>query len=296
MEVDKGNLSLTQPAKKTSPAKQSPVTPPSQQRSWLSSFWFLGIVVLGGSIGVIAMITQFDGDSKAELIDYEVIGTYPHDTRAFTQGFVYSDGALFESTGRYGESSFRKIEIESGKLLHRLDLPANIFAEGLCRWEGEWLQLTWKAEKILHYDAQTLEPTRESTWSRQGWGLTHDGEQLIISDGTSRLFFVDPTNNEIDRSVDVTEAGSKVDRINELEFINGFLYANVWYKPYVLKIEPKSGKVVGRLDFTDQIKAMNLGDRDAVMNGIAYDPKSKHLWLTGKLWPKVFEIKLKEDP
>ena len=266
--------------------------PPSAQSSVWGSWWFLLGIVCVLSVVVLLGIQQFNVAGAIPEIEYTLVDEHPHDDLAFTQGLVFHEGKLYESTGRYGESTLREIEIETGDTLRRVDIAPDLFAEGLCLWNDEWLQLTWKSNNILHYDRDTLEETRQTSWDRQGWGLTHNGKELIISDGTSRIFFVDPTSNKVVRKFDVMESGRRRDKINELEYIDGYLYANVWYKPYVLKINPANGKVVGKINLTGPIKKMGLKDRAEVCNGIAHDPASKHFYVTGKLWPKVLEIKL----
>ena len=253
----------------------------------------LGLICLVG-IAAFAGLAQLQGTEKGEVIRYKVVAEHPHDELAFTQGLVFYQGKLYESTGRYGESTLREVEIQTGQVLRRVDVAPDIFAEGLCLWDSEWLQLTWKENKVLHYDRETLEATQETTWRRQGWGLTHNGKELIISDGTSRLFFVDPESGKILRDIEVTLEGRRQDRLNELEYVDGYIYANVWYKKHVLKIDPRHGKVVGMIELAEPMRKMGLNDREKTCNGIAYNSETGHFYVTGKLWPKVLEIELEE--
>ncbi len=272
--------------------ESSSLVPPSRQKSFWSSWWFpLGLIRVG-CLGVLAGLSRLQGTEEGQEIRYRVVAEYPHDESAFTQGLVFYQGKLYESTGRYGQSTLREVEPKTGQVLRRVDVDPELFAEGLCLWNHEWRQLTWKEKKVLHYDRDSLEATRETSWGRQGWGLAHNGKELIISDGTSRLFFVDPESGKTIRDVDVTWSGRRQDHINELEYVNGYVYANVWYKNYILKIDPSSGKVVGKIEMAEPMRKMGLNDREKTCNGIAYNSETGHFYITGKLWPKVLEIEL----
>jgi glutamine cyclotransferase len=279
-------------AKKRKRAAADQLAPPSRQKNFWSSWWILLGIVLLSFVTVYAGIRQLDGTEDGIAIRYRVVAEYPHDELAFTQGLVFYRGKLYESTGRYGESTLREVEPQTGKVLRRVDVAPEFFAEGLCLWDNEWLQLTWKEKTILHYDRDSLEATKKTSWGRQGWGLTHNGKELIISDGTSRLFFVDPESGKSLRDVDVTLAGRRQDHLNELEFVDGFIYANVWYKKHILKIDPSDGKVVGMIELDEPMRKMGLRDREKACNGIAYNSETGHFYVTGKLWPKILEIEL----
>lgn len=223
---------------------------------------------------------------------YEVVNTYPHDPNAFTQGLIYLDGFLYESTGLYGESSLRKVVLETGEILQQVDLPPAYFAEGLTAWEDLLVQLTWREETGFIYDQADFILQGQFSYPTEGWGLTHDGERLIMSDGSDALFFLDPETYEITGSVDVAWQGDPVYRLNELEFIWGEVYANVWQTEDIIRINPNSGEVTGWIDMRGILPAEERTPETDVLNGIAYDPEGDRLFITGKLWPLVFEVAL----
>lgn len=221
---------------------------------------------------------------------YEVVRTLPHDPAAFTQGLVFHDGHLYEGTGRRGQSSVRKIDLTSGRVVQRGELPPSLFGEGITILDGQIFQLTWLSGIGLVWDLATLRPLRQFRQVSEGWGLTHDGTHLIQSDGSSRLYFLDPETLELVRDVEVREQGRPVTQINELEYIDGQVFANVWHSEDILRIDPRSGEVRGRIDMSGLL-ATPLSDPEAVLNGIAYDPATGRAWVTGKLWPRLFEIR-----
>jgi glutamine cyclotransferase len=222
---------------------------------------------------------------------YEVVATYPHDPAAFTQGLVYRDGVFFESTGLRGESTLREVRLETGEVLRRRDLARQYFAEGLTLWEDRLVQLTWTAEVGFVWDAGTFEAVRTFGYAGEGWGLTHDGRRLILSDGSEWLRFFNPeTLAEIGR-VRVTDGGRGVRNLNELEFIDGVVYANVWQRDEIAMIDPDSGRVTGWIDLEGLLPEARRRGTD-VLNGIAWDPEGRRLFVTGKLWPDLFEIRL----
>ena len=224
---------------------------------------------------------------------YQVVHVYPHDPNAFTQGLVYVDGHLYESTGLNGRSSLRMEDLTTGKVLQEYNLPPEYFAEGLTDWGSTLVQLTWKAEKAFVYDRFTFSPLKTFSYRGEGWGLTHDETQLIMSDGSSYLRFLDPkTFREIRRIHVVDNAGHGIESLNELEYVRGEIYANVWQTDMIVRISPRTGKVVGWLDLSGIIDKRELGSSDAVLNGIAYDHATNRLFVTGKLWPKLFEIRV----
>lgn len=221
---------------------------------------------------------------------YKIVKTYPHDPEAFTQGLVYYDGFLYEGTGGEGKSSLRKVELSSGKVLQRVDLPAPYFGEGIVIWKDKIIQLTWKSRIGFVYDRSTFRQLRTFTYSRQGWGITHDGKRLIMSDGSSTLYFWDPeTLKEIGR-LDVDDHGRPVPNLNELEYIRGEIYANVWQTDRIARIS-SAGHVTSWIDLAGLLKPEERSRTD-VLNGIAYDPKEGRLLVTGKWWPKLFEIQI----
>lgn len=221
---------------------------------------------------------------------HKIVRTYPHDPDAYTQGLVYSGGFLYESTGREGHSSLRKVELSTGKVLRRVDLPGSYFGEGIVLWKDKIIQLTWQSRIGFVYDRETFKQLRSFTYSREGWGITHDGKRLIMSDGSASLFFWDPeTLKEIGR-LDVSDKGSAVPNLNELEYIRGEIYANVFQTDRIARISPTTGHVLGWIDLTGLLSGSEKSRAD-VLNGIAYDAKQNRLFITGKLWPKLFEIR-----
>jgi glutamine cyclotransferase len=237
------------------------------------------------------LVPQEVATAEPDRFGYEVVRTYPHDPLAFTQGLVYGDGVLFESTGLNGSSSLRRVRLDTGEVLQQQDLPREYFGEGLALWDGSLLQLTWRSGMGFVYDAQSFERVGGFAYAGEGWGLTHDGVQLVLSDGTAWLRFVDPdTLVEIGR-VAVTDRGQPVTQLNELEFVDGRVYANVWLTDRIAIIDPESGRVEGWIDLTGLLPATATGRAD-VLNGIAYDAASDRLFVTGKLWPSLFEVRL----
>jgi glutamine cyclotransferase len=222
---------------------------------------------------------------------YTVVKTYPHDRDAFTQGLQYLDGGLFEGTGLRGRSSIRRVALETGHVLQRRDIPEPYFGEGITIWKSDLYQLTWQSGVAFVYDRATFAPKRQFRYVGEGWGLTHDGTNLIMSDGTPELRFLDPATFAERRRVRVMAGTRPVDNLNELEFVKGEVLANVWQTDNIVRIEPKSGRVLGWIDLSG---LLTPGERAAaeVLNGIAYDAAGDRLFVTGKLWPKLFEIKL----
>jgi glutaminyl-peptide cyclotransferase len=222
---------------------------------------------------------------------YKIVQTYPHDPHAYTQGLVYADGFLYEGTGQYNESSLRKVELSTGKVVQRVELPGAYFGEGIVLWKDKIIQLTWQSRIGFVYDRATFRQLRTFTYSREGWGITHDGKRLIMSDGSSSLFFWDPETLQETGKLDVSDKGSPVTNLNELEYIHGEIYANVYQTDRIARISPKTGSVLGWIDLTGLLPASEKSRAD-VLNGIAYDAKSNRLFVTGKWWPKLFEIRV----
>jgi len=224
---------------------------------------------------------------------YQIVNIWPHDSNAFTQGLILMDGKLLESTGQEGFSSLRRVDLESGRVLKKVDVPVPYFAEGITALNGKIYQLTWQHNIGFIYDAQTFERQGQFTYEGEGWGLATDGQSLILSDGTSRLRFIDPNGFRVTRTITVTDGSQPVRELNELEYVNGEIYANVWHDNRIAMIDPQSGHVKSWIDLTGLMPAGELHDGEAVLNGIAYDQASDKLIVTGKLWPRVFEIKVK---
>ena len=230
--------------------------------------------------------------ASAPVYGYHVVHVYPHDRNAFTQGLIYLDGFLYESTGLEGRSSLRKVKLETGEVLQKTDVPAQYFAEGLTDWKKSLVQLTWKSGVGFVYDLFTFKPQRTFAYGGEGWGLTHDGTQLIQSDGSDSLRFINPeTLREIGRT-EVKDNGTLIDNLNELEYIKGEIYANIWQQDRIVCIAPKTGKVVRWIDMSNLLTDNDRLTPVDVLNGIAYDPIHDRLFVTGKLWPKLFEIKV----
>jgi glutaminyl-peptide cyclotransferase len=232
--------------------------------------------------------------SKPATAAYEVVNVFPHDSRAYTQGLVFDDGKLLESTGQVGRSSLRRVQLETGDVLQKVTIPPPSFAEGITLLNGKIYQLTWQDQTGFIYDASSFSKIGEFKYYGEGWGLTHDGESLILSDGTNRLRFIDPTTFQVKRVLNVLDQGVPVRELNELEYVNGEIFANVWHEDRIARIEPQTGQVVGWIDLKGLIPASELSDSEGVLNGIAYDERNQRLFVTGKLWPKLFEIRIKE--
>ncbi|HUV52945.1 MAG TPA: glutaminyl-peptide cyclotransferase [Dehalococcoidia bacterium] len=263
--------------------------------------FLIGLLLLAGAAlvcscsgpqGSLPSVTPAPTPTIAFYYTYEVINTYPHDRNAFTQGLVYEDDVLYEGTGLKGRSSLREVELETGKVLQKLDLVAQYFGEGITIWGDEIIQLTWQSHVGFVYDKDSFELLHEFSYPTEGWGITHDSKRLIMSDGTSTLHFLDPETLEEIGSVQVYDSNGPLVRLNELEYINGEVYANIWQTDRIVRIEPETGRVTGWIDLTGLLSAEDLSQPVDVLNGIAYDAEHDRLFVTGKLWPKLFEIRL----
>src|SRR5215210_2391587 len=224
---------------------------------------------------------------------FRVVTEYPHDRRAFTEGLVYADGVLYEGTGLHGESTLRRVELETGEVLQAVGLSEEYFGEGIAVLGDRIYQLTWKNGVCVVFDRETFEFQEALTYQTEGWGLTTDGERLIMSDGTNRLFIRDPeTFAEID-TIDVYDGVRAIWNLNELEVVDGEIWANVWQTDRIARIDPETGQVTGWIDLTGLLSESDWGGHKVdVLNGIAYDPDTDRLFVTGKLWPKLFEIEI----
>lgn len=228
---------------------------------------------------------------------YQIVKSYPHDSAAFTQGLLYLDGYLYESTGLPGRSSVRKVELESGRVAQQYALLPDYFAEGLTDWGSNLLQLTYQSQTGFVYDRLTLKPKSGFAYSGEGWGLTHDTKRLIMSDGSSSLRFWDPTTFAETERITVRDRGQPVNDLNELEYVRGEIFANVWHTDRIARISPATGNVVGWIDLKGLLKPGEISPStpmagEAVLNGIAYDGSKDRLFVTGKLWPRLFEVKI----
>lgn len=226
---------------------------------------------------------------------YRVVATYPHDSRAFTQGLFWLDGHLYETTGQIGQSTLRRVGLEDGKVLQIVPMPGRVFGEGSTNWGDQIISITWQDGIGFRWDRATFRQLGTFRYPGEGWGLTQDGRQLIMSDGTAELRFLDPETLQERRRVRVTANGRPIDQLNELEFVNGEVLANVWNTTRIARIDPASGNVTGWIDLTGLVR-QNGNNHDAVLNGIAYDAQRDRLFVTGKNWPRLYEIDLLPAP
>lgn len=227
---------------------------------------------------------------------YKVIKSFTHDTKAYTQGLVFHEGFLYEGTGRTGESCIKKIDLKNNKTISELDIDKSLFGEGITIYKGKIIQLTWQSFRGFVYDLKTFSQESEFSYSTEGWGITTMGDELVMSDGTNKLYFLDPSNYAVKSSIEVYDNNGPVDQLNELEYINGLIYANVWLTNRIVIIDPKTGIIKEDIDMTGILSSAelrNMDTDDEVLNGIAYDNETKRLFVTGKHWPKLFQIELK---
>jgi glutaminyl-peptide cyclotransferase len=224
-----------------------------------------------------------------ERLRVRVVATYPHDTGAYTQGLLWHDGTLYESTGQYGESTVRQVELATGRVLRQAELPRQYFGEGLALVGSRLVQLTWQEGVALIWGLADVAPRGEHRYTGEGWGLCYDGRRLVMSDGSARLTFRDPESFAVIGGVDVTLSGVPADRLNELECVEGAVYANVWRDQEIFRIDPGDGRVTAVINASGLISAKERLLAD-VLNGIAYRPETETFFITGKLWPKLFEV------
>ncbi len=251
--------------------------------------------------------TETSSVPPAASISYTLLNAFPHDTAAFTQGLEYFKGQLLESTGLTGRSSLRVVDIATGKVRSKINLEPSIFAEGLTVLRDTLYQLSWQNHEVYLWDVKQTPFKKLATlpWSGDGWGITNDGQQLIISDGSDKLYFVQPGTLKLNQVISVKDQYGAVNNLNELEMIDGYIYANRWQYDYILKIDPKTGFVTGTINFQDFLSkntksdlsymvkpGSTAADNGAVLNGIVYNPEKKTIYVTGKLWPEIFEIRL----
>lgn len=246
------------------------------------------VVLLGGTAEGYAV------SGVAPTEGYRVVHAYPHDSSAFTQGLVIVDGMLYEGTGLSGRSSVRVVDLATGRVLQSVKVPDKYFGEGLTDWGGNLIELTWMAHRGFVYDRFSMRLLKTFEYKGEGWGLTHDRQNLIMSDGSPMLRFLDPATFKVVRTLAVSDGDRPVKELNELEYIHGEIYANVWQTNRIARISPVTGEVLGWIDLSGLL-VDEPRDGNAVLNGIAYDQKNDRLFVTGKLWPKLFEIKLVPD-
>ena len=276
---------------------------------WRFAVFLTGSVLVMGPIGFVVQrrplaaqgtVAPAQGTATLPLYGYTLVRTYPHDQGAFTQGLQYvtegsgptSSGVLYEGTGLNGRSSIRKVKLETGEILQRRDLAAEHFGEGIVVWQSQIIQLTWQSGLAFVYDRASFAPKQTFRYRGEGWGLTHDGTSLIMSDGTDELRVLNPATFAERRRIKVTAVGEPVPRLNELEYVKGEIFANVWQTDYVARINPATGKVVAWIDLRGLLTPRERLSTD-VLNGIAYDAARDRLFVTGKLWPMIFEITLR---
>ena len=234
--------------------------------------------------------------TEPRIYDYRIVHTYPHDTHAFTEGLFYRDGQLFESTGLVGQSTIRRVRLADGRVLQSVAIPAGPFGEGIIDWGNQIVSLTWQGGLGYRWDRRTLTRVGEWHYPGEGWALTRNATDIVMSDGTAQLRFLDPVTLAERRRLDVTIRGAPLQRINELEWVNGEIFANVWLTHFIVRIDPASGRVTGVIDLGPLAAENALGDGDNVLNGIAWDAAGRRLFVTGKNWPHLYEIQLVPRP
>lgn len=258
----------------------------------------VALAMLVGAAPVVSRSVSAPASSQGtapQVTIARVIATYPHDSGAFTQGLFFHQGRLFESTGQRGRSSVREVDLATGKVRRAVQLPPRYFGEGSTAWNDSIVSLTWQHGTAFRWDVATFRKTGEFRYPGEGWGLTQDGESLILSDGSPTLRFLDPATFAERRRITVTWRGRSVDQLNELEFVRGEVLANIWHTDLIARIDPDSGVIGGFIDLSAVTASLDLADREAVLNGIAFDDKAGKLYVTGKNWPSLFEIALPED-
>jgi glutaminyl-peptide cyclotransferase len=231
--------------------------------------------------------------AKAPVHGYKVVHEYPHDPNAFTQGLIYRDGNLYESTGLVGKSSLRKVALTTGRVLKETTVPEPYFAEGLTDFREQLVQLTWVSHRGFVYDLSTFRKEGEFRYQGEGWGLTHDARNLIMSDGSDTLRYLDPNTFRTVRKMQVSDGGAPVTNLNELEYIQDEIFANVWETDLIARISPLTGRVDSWIDLSGLLPLSERTPETDVLNGIAYDAKTNRIFVTGKRWPKLFEIRIK---
>ncbi|MFH0787584.1 MAG: glutaminyl-peptide cyclotransferase [Pseudomonadota bacterium] len=253
-----------------------------------------GLTVLVGLLFLsVALKSKADGsETKVPGFGYKIVRVFPHDTKAFTQGLVFHKGFLYEGTGLFGKSSLRKVQLETGRIFNQVSLPAEFFGEGVTLLKGKIIQLTWRSRIGMVYDLETFQVLNKFTYRTEGWGITQNGKQLIMSDGTDTLIFLDPVTFKEQKRLRVHDQGKPIFLLNELEYIKGEIFANVFMTDRIVRISPKTGKVTGWIDLKGLLTDVDRAQGLDVLNGIAYDAQKDRIFVTGKYWPKLFEIQL----
>ena len=232
------------------------------------------------------------GKATTPVWNAKVVATYPHDTGAYTQGLIIENGQMFEGTGQYGNSTLREVDLKTGKVSRSISLDKQYFGEGITILDGKIFQLTWKNNFCFVYDRKTFQYKEYFRYPYEGWGLTNNGKELILSDGSSELRFIDPNSFKEVRRISVKSGTERIKNLNELEYVNGEIWANIWYEDRIARVSPENGKLLGWIDLSGLYPKSQRDDRDQVLNGIAQDPDTKKIYVTGKNWPKLFEIEI----
>jgi glutamine cyclotransferase len=252
----------------------------------------IGTVLLVFSAFILILLSNSPVNTEPLYYTYNIVNVYPHNETAFTQGLVFEDGVLYEGTGRYGYSTVRRVELETGKTLQLYALPSQLFGEGITIFDDKIIQLTWRSNRGFVYDKHSFDLLQEFSYPTEGWGITHDGSRLIMSDGTATLYFLDPeTFTQVDQVEVYDPDTGPVTMLNELEYIQGEVYANIWKEERIAVINPQTGQVTAWVDL-EGIQDSENQDTDDVLNGIAYDEEEDRLFVTGKRWSQLFEIDL----
>lgn len=266
------------------PAASTPASPLLRRK------WLVACALAAVAVGAAAW-AQLHGRAAAEAAGFTVVAVYPHDPKAFTQGLAIAGGQLYEGTGLYGQSTIRKVDLATGRVEKQRPINDMYFGEGIAILDGRLYQLTWQNGVGIVYDLATFTQQRTFQYAGEGWGLTQDGKQLILSDGSSKLRFIDPQTFAVVREIDVRDHGQPVQKLNELEYVDGEIWSNVWYDDRIARISPASGEVLGWVDLS-ALYPKSVRNSEAVLNGIAYDAQAKRLFVTGKNWPQLYEIKI----
>ena len=253
------------------------------------------VVTVAVAVPSYILLKGKSGGSVPLRYNYEIVRSYPHDEQAFTEGLVFENGVLYEGTGLYGYSTLRRVELQTGRSLQLYSMPNQFFGEGITVFNDKIIQLTWLSHEGFVYNKTSFERLGEFNYSTEGWGITYDGNRLIMSDGTANLYFINPETFERTGQIEVHDNASPVTELNELEYIKGDVYANIWLQEKIAIINPETGQVKAWIDLTGIQSRVNCSGQD-VLNGIAYDADGDRLFITGKRWPQLFEIKLVAPP
>ena len=252
--------------------------------------WGIVLLLLVSSVVGIRAFGQFKKPTKGEVWGFKVVASYPHDPTAFTQGLVFTDGRLLEGTGKKGDSSLRLVELETGKTAKLASLNSHYFGEGITVLGKRVYQLTWQNRIGLVYDLDTFNVEKTFQYTGEGWGLANDGKRLLMSDGTAMIRFLDPNTFEVVKRITAHGAEGKISKLNELEYVNDEIWANIWYEDRIVRLSPENGELLGWIDLSGLYPRSKRTSNEDVLNGIAYDAESKRLFVTGKNWPKLYEI------